>query len=221
MNTEVRVAASILAANHARLADDVHEAEQAGVDGIHIDVSDGRYTSELIFGYKVVADLRRETRLPFDVHLATYRQHDFVAPFIEAGADMIMFQHESLEHPLRSIESVRAQGKRVGIAFAPMTPFEGIAPYIRDVDRLNLLGVEPGIGGQPFSLRVLQKIERCSQAIQAEDLSTSISVDGGVNRDTVKAVVDSGADTVIIGSGIFNAEAISRNIQRIRENARR
>lgn len=211
------ISASILAANHANLADDVKKAAAAGVDSIHIDIMDGHYVDNLTFGPKTVEDLRKVTPLTIDVHFEMYRQEHFVDRFINAGADIITIQFESCPHPFRLIEHIKSRGSQVSIAFAPATPLEQIKPFVHLVDEVNIMTVEPGFGGQSFRKEVLPKIRDCYSIIQNEKLPTIISVDGGLNETTIPDVIKNGSQKLVIGTLLFESSHMQNTIQKIKE----
>ncbi len=213
-NQLTTISASILAANHAYLARDVEELEKSGADWIHIDIMDGHYVNNLTFGPKTVEDLRKVTSLPIDVHLEMYRQEQVIDHFIRAGADMITIQFESCPHPIRAIEHVKKQGCQVSMAFAPTTGLDQIYALIRDVDHVNLMTVEPGFGGQPLRREVLPKMKKIREYIDSEKLSAIITVDGGVNEQTIPDTLLHGATNLVIGTMLFNDGMINENIKK-------
>lgn len=210
----VEISASILGANHIHIARDVKLAEQEGIVQFHIDVTDGHYTSNLIFGDQLVADLRKETDAVLDVHLATYNLPVLTDNYIKAGADIITFQYESCEHPLRLIKQIKDTGIKVCICFTPSTEFEAVKFFIDEVDMVNLLAVEPGIGGQTFYSKVMGKIKRVAKYKEEHKLVTKIAVDGGINTRNVSQVIDAGADILIMGSSVFAGD-IEENIKKL------
>ncbi len=209
------ICGSILAANHAHLARDLHIAEKSGISRFHIDVCDGHYTENIIFGDQLVTDLRKETASVLDVHLAVYNMPVILESFMESGADCLTIQCESSELPGRLLRRIRNSGKTAGLCFIPATGFDDMEYYIDEADVINILGVDPGIGGQPFIAKVLSKIEKTANYISRKGLHTKVSVDGGVNLNTIPAIMNAGADILIIGSGIFRGN-IENNTKKIK-----
>ena len=210
---------SILAANHAHLARDITAAQQAGITRFHIDVCDGHYTRDIIFGPQVVRDIRKETDAYMDVHLAVHNIDAICRTFLETGADLIQLQYETCEDPERLIDLIHRHGLDAGLSFVPATPVELIIPMLPLVERANLLSVNPGIGGQLFQNAALEKIAAVSSYVRTQGMQTQISVDGGIHAGNVCAVRDSGADIAILGSGIFNGP-IENHVRRLIELVR-
>ena len=205
---------SILAANHAFVGRDLKLAEDAGVKRFHIDVCDGHYTPFFAFGDQLVKDLRETTSAVFEAHLAVHNMPAIAETFLNCGLDILTIQYESCELPSRLIRRIRSAGLSPGISFIPATAYEQAEFFLDEVDFINVLGVDPGIGGQDFNPKVLKKIERIAEYITRHNLPARISVDGGVNPSTMKAVVDAGADILTFGSAIFSGN-IEENIDQI------
>jgi ribulose-phosphate 3-epimerase len=213
----MKLCASVLAADHAYLARDLLEAERCGIDFFHFDVSDGHYAPYLLFGSQLISDLRRVSRSYFDVHLAVYNMGIILETFLSVGADRINLQFESADSPLEMmIESIRRSGSDACLTFTLQSSFEVIEPWLEAADAVNLLAVNPGIGGQSFRTEVLGKIEQCAEFISRKGLDTVLSVDGGINAQTVKPVQNAGAHVAIVGSGIF-CGSIEQNIRELEQ----
>lgn len=212
----VRLCASLLAANHAFLAKEMLEAERCGIDYFHFDVSDGHYAKYLLFGNQVVSQLRELTTSYFDVHLAVHNLESILETFLDSGASLINLQYDTAKEKMeRLIKRVEEAHLEASITFTPENGFEEIEPLLGRTKSVNLLAVNPGIGGQQLNAVVLKKAERCANYIAQNNLSTTISVDGGINRETIRSVVSTGADIAIIGSGIF-CGSIEKNIEELR-----
>jgi len=214
----VFLAPSILAADFARLGQQVAEAEQAGASRIHVDVMDGQFVPNLSLGPAVVASLRPVTRLPLEVHLMVRRPEFFLDAFAKAGADTLIVQQESTVHLHRAVQQVKALGKRAGVALNPATPavlLEEILPYL---DLVLVMTVNPGFGGQEFIPGTLPKIRQVRQAIDQIQPACELEVDGGIEPHTAAAVVEAGARVLVAGSAIFRCpEGVAAGMARIRE----
>jgi ribulose-phosphate 3-epimerase len=208
---------SILAANHANLARDVKRAEIEGISRFHIDVTDGHYTPEITFGVRLVRDLRQETDAALDVHLAVFNLPVILDSFLDSGADSITLQYETCDLPQRLLTTLKKRGINACLSFIPATGFDRIEYFIDEADTINVLGVDPGIGGQKFIFKILNKVEKIAAWRDNHGLKTKIAVDGGLNRDNCRRAAEAGADILILGSGIFQGN-ISENINALRMN---
>ena len=211
----VELCGSLLAANHVHLCRDLKLAESQDISRFHIDICDGHYTPHFAFGDQMVRDMRAETSSVLEAHIAVYNMPAITEPFLSSGVDIITVQYESSELPSRLMKRIRSAGVTPGISFIPATRFEEMEFFLDEADFVNILGVDPGIGGQEFNSKILGKIEACADFISRNNLDTKISVDGGVNTRTMQAIIDAGADILIFGSGIFSGD-IKNNIEEIR-----
>lgn len=211
------ISASILSANHANLAKDIELAQRHGCDSIHVDVADGHYTKELLFGVQLVRDLSHVTDLPLGIHIAALDQEKIIQPFLKTHAESITFQFEPALHPERLIREIRDSGKKVGIAITPATRYEEIEYYLDEIDIINVLCVEPGEGGQRYNEKVSEKIKRIRDYLDRNQLSTRLAVDGGVNHQTIQVLRDLGAEVFIMGSAIFSGASIGENLENIKK----
>jgi ribulose-phosphate 3-epimerase len=187
------------------LADEVRAIESAGADYVHVDVMDGRFVPNITVGPRTVAAVRSATRLPIDVHLMIVEPERYVAAFAEAGADLISVHLEGATHLHRTVQQIRALGKRASVAVNPHTPIDGLDVVLPDLAMVLLMTVNPGFGGQAFIPAVLPKIRALRAEIQRRGLDVDIEVDGGIAPSTVRTVVDAGANVLVAGSAVFGA----------------
>jgi ribulose-phosphate 3-epimerase len=197
------IAPSILSADFARLGEEVRAIDEAGADWIHIDVMDGHFVPNLTIGPGVVKALRPHTRKPFDVHLMISPVDNFLDAFAEAGADIITVHPEAGPHLHRSIQRVKALGKKAGVSLNPATPAKALDYVLEEVDLVLVMTVNPGFGGQKFISSQLRKIESIANRIAKESLETVLEVDGGIDAETARQALDAGATALVAGTAIF------------------
>jgi ribulose-phosphate 3-epimerase len=199
----IKLAPSILAADFARLGEQVREAEQAGADRVHIDVMDGHFVPNLTMGPVVVTALRPVTRLPLEVHLMVENPDDFLDAFVEAGADGLIVHVENAVNLHRTVGHIKKLGKKAGVALNPATSPVMLAEILPDVDLILVMTVNPGFGGQRFIANTLGKIRRVRQMIDQTKKDIELEVDGGIDAETAPQVVTAGARVLVAGSAIF------------------
>ena len=212
-----KISVSILSSDFGRLAEQVREAEQAGVDWIHVDVMDGHFVPNITIGPAVTRAIRRATRLPLDVHLMISHPERYVEAFVEAGADWLGIHVEATLHLERLIQQIKETGAKATVTLNPATPLDCLEYVLPAVDMVLLMTVNPGFSGQKFIPGVLPKIRRLRQMIDEQKLDGLIQVDGGVHVDTIGALAAAGADVFVSGSGIFNEKPLAANVRRLRE----
>ena len=197
------ISPSILSADFARLGEEVRAMDRAGADWIHVDVMDGHYVPNLTIGPGVVKALRPHSAKPFDVHLMVSPVDRWLEPFAEAGADVITVHPEAGPHIHRTVQAIKALGKKAGVSLNPGTPAKMLDYLIEEIDLVLVMSVNPGFGGQSFISGQLRKIEAVRKMIDKAGRDIRLEVDGGVNADTARQCVAAGADVLVAGSAAF------------------
>jgi ribulose-phosphate 3-epimerase len=205
MKQPLAIAPSILSADFSKLGEEIAAIDKAGADFIHIDVMDGHFVPNLTIGPPIIKALRKCTQKPFDVHLMIEPVDPLLDDFIDAGSDIITVHVEAGPHVHRTLQRIKAKGKKAGVTIVPSTPPEAIAYLMDMVDLVLVMTVNPGFGGQSFITSQLEKIATIRRMIDATNRSIHLEVDGGVNKDTAGQVIRAGADMLVAGNAVFNA----------------
>jgi ribulose-phosphate 3-epimerase len=206
MHRVVKLAPSILAADFARLGEQVAEAEQAGADRIHVDVMDGHFVPNIALGAPIVQSLRRVTRLTLETHLMISDPDLFFEEFAEAGSDLFLVHWEGNNNLHRTVQRIRELGKRAGVAINPATPALVLEEILPDLDQVLVMTVNPGFGHQHFLASTLPKIRRVAQMIEQIKPHCELEVDGGVDDATAPMVVAAGANVLVAGTSVFGSD---------------
>lgn len=203
---------SILAADFARLGEQINEACEAGAEYIHIDVMDGVFVPSISFGMPVIRTIRKVTDKVFDVHLMIVEPERYVKEFKECGADSITFHLEATEDAEATIDLIRSLGCRVGMSIKPRTPVEAVRKYLSKLDMLLVMTVEPGFGGQKYIPESTERIRQIRQMADEMGINLDIQVDGGITKDNAQIVMEAGANVIVAGSAIFGGN-ITENVK--------
>ena len=221
MTDTVKLAPSILAADFARLGDHVAEAERAGADRIHVDVMDGHFVPNISMGAPIIRSLRKATRLPLEAHLMISDPEFFVDEFAQAGTNSFLVHWEGNNDLSRTVQHIKALGKRVGVAINPATSAAVLEEIMQDLDQVLIMTVNPGFGHQHFLHATLPKIGRARQMIDRTKPGCDLEVDGGIDVTTAALAVAAGANVLVAGSAIFNdSEGVTTGMERLRAAAR-
>lgn len=197
------IAPSILSADFGRLADEVKRVEKGRPDWIHVDVMDGHFVPNITAGPVMVEGLKRHTKLPLDVHLMIENPEKYIPAFADAGAWMITVHVEACRRPAEVLRLIKKQGCRAGMSIRPKTPVQKLAPYMKDLDLVLVMTVEPGFGGQSFMRDMLPKARWANDGFRKLKKTSWVEVDGGINASTAASAVQAGANVLVAGSAIF------------------
>jgi len=218
----IKLAPSVLAADYARLGEQVREVAAAGADYIHVDVMDGRFVPNISVGPLVVEALRRETDLPLDVHLMIVEPERHIEAFAQAGASILTVHPEASPHLHRLVQMTKGLGVRSGVALNPASPLVLIEEVLAEVDLVLLMTVNPGWGGQAFLHSVLPKMRRLRRMLDEQGLAAELEVDGGITAETAPLVVEAGARVLVAGSAVFQSvDGVAKAMERIGESVRK
>jgi ribulose-phosphate 3-epimerase len=213
----VKIAPSILAADFARLADEIAQVEAAGADMLHIDVMDGHFVPNLTIGPPVIKAIDAVTRLPLDVHLMVEEPDTLLSAFIEAGSDYLSVHVEACRHLHRTVQRIKEAGVRASVVLNPATSLHMVYEILPELDMVLLMSVNPGFGGQQFIPSTLEKIRALKQYLTLHRLPVSIEVDGGINPFTARQTREAGVDILVAGTAVFGQPDYGQAIRALRD----
>ena len=203
---ELLIAPSILSADFSDIKSAIYDIETSGCKWIHLDIMDGHFVPNLTFGSKMTADIRKRTNLFLDAHLMVTNPENYVSEYAEAGANAFTFHYEAIVHHCRLIDRIHAAGMQAGISIVPSTPVELLFEILPLVDIVLVMSVNPGFGGQQFLAYTLKKVQTLAQLQNVHGYSYKISIDGGINLETITSARNAGIEVAVMGSAFFNAQ---------------
>jgi ribulose-phosphate 3-epimerase len=216
MSRRVLIAPSLLSCDFSRLAEEVRAVEAAGADWIHVDVMDGRFVPNITIGPVVVQAIKRVAARPLDVHLMIVEPERYLEAFAKAGADILTVHVEASPHLHRTLQQIRQAGAKPAVVLNPSTPLSAVEEVLGEVEMVLLMSVNPGFGGQSFIESTVERVRRLRGMLVARGLSVDIEVDGGINAQTAKRVVEAGATVLVAGSYVFGAKDYGEAIRSLR-----
>jgi ribulose-phosphate 3-epimerase len=213
----VKISPSLLAADFTRLGEEVSDISKSGADMLHLDVMDGRFVTNISFGFPVIEALRKKSDMVFDVHLMIDSPEIYAERFLKAGADILTFHIEATEKVRETLEMIRAAGKRAALSVKPGTPIEAVYPYLDACDMVLVMTVEPGYGGQALIPYTIDKVRALRKHLDDHGYDIDVQVDGGITADNAGVLVDAGANILVAGSSVFKASDRKAAIDALRK----
>ena len=215
---KIKISPSILSADFSQLGTEIKKLEEGGADMIHVDVMDGHFVPNLTIGPPVIKALRNYSTLPFDVHLMISPVHKYIKDYADAGADIITIHPEATDNLEESINLIKKLNKKIGLSLNPGTPINTIKKFLPSIDLVLIMSVYPGFGGQKFIPKVIDKIKELKNIKEKQNIKFDIEVDGGIDFENSKLVVEAGANILVSGTTIFknNDGNIKKNIETLK-----
>lgn len=213
----VIVSPSLLSADFLHLSKDIEMVNRSQADWFHLDIMDGVFVPNISYGLPVVSQIKKIATKPLDVHLMIVQPERYVEVFHKAGADILTVHYETCTHLHRTIQQIKSQGMKAGVSLNPHTPVSLLEDVIEDIDVVLLMSVNPGFGGQSFIEQTINKVDKLKKLIMESNSHTLIEIDGGVNFETGKRLVNAGADALVAGSFVFNSPDPEANIKGLKE----